>query len=581
MAEPITHERAFNECSIGFIVADRDETIVLVNNRACEMLDRKRTCLIGAVVSEIIPAMEEFLHSFTREGNSYTGCHVINKDEYLAMHIAPIMPGGASEGTLITLLDMGEFQRAVQELQAYKDRTRQFDSIFNTTSDGIWLCDGTGTILAINKTSEEFNGIEAKDFIGKNITFAAEKGIFDRSGTLEAIKARREVTIVQKVTKRKHSLMVTGTPVFDEEGHISMVVVTERDMTQLNSIRDQLAQTLMVTERYKNELAELSMRDFAEEGIIAESEEMRQTLRIAMKLAHLNASNILILGESGTGKGLLSKLIHKRSARHNKPFVQINCAALPESLLEAELFGYEKGAFTGAREQGKIGLFELAQGGTLFLDEIGDLPLSLQAKLLKYLDDNEIIRLGGIKPKKIDCTIIAATNRDLEVLTEAKQFREDLYFRLNSFVIRIPPLRERSGDIFELVHHFLELYNTTYKVNKRITHRALSVLNSYQFPGNVRELQNLFKQAVVMSEDDELDDFIIHACGRNRRASSPEAKQPAGPDPNLPDLMRLRERDMMKDALKRCRSTREMARYLGISQTSVIRKLRKHNLSRR
>ncbi len=577
MKRPMKLERIFNDCSVGFVVVDGAEEIQFVNDRACHMIGRARADLLGAAIGDVNPLLRDILRSDTP---CQKGHHVINKDKNLAVHIAPITTDGRAAGFFISLLDIRELKRITDELQSYQNRISQFDAIFNTTSDGIWLCDGEGTILAINKTSEGFNGIRAEDFIGKNIAFAAEKGIFDRSGTMEAIKARREVTIVQNVTKRKHSLMVTGTPVFDETGEIAMVVVTERDMTQLNVIRDQLAQTLMVTERYKDELAKLSMQDFAEEGIVAESEEMRKTLRVARRLAYLNVSNILILGESGTGKGVLAKLIHKKSVRQEKPFVQINCAALPESLLEAELFGYEKGAFTGAREQGKIGLFELAQGGTLFLDEIGDLPLALQAKLLKYLDDNEIIRLGGIKPKKIDCTIIAATNRDLETLTESRQFREDLYFRLNSFVIRIPPLRERTGDIFELVHFFLNRYNQTYQVDKRITHRALSLLNEYSFPGNVRELQNLFKQAVVMSEDDEVDDFVIHACGR--RAKTRNQKESFRKiDMPLADTMRLQERAVLEDAVKHCRSTREMARFLGIGQTSVIRKLKKYNLSLR
>ncbi|MEJ2731939.1 MAG: sigma 54-interacting transcriptional regulator, partial [Deltaproteobacteria bacterium] len=192
----------------------------------------------------------------------------------------------------------------------------------------------------------------------------------------------------------------------------------------------------------------------------------------------MEASNILILGETGTGKGLLAKLIHQFSHRKKKPFIQINCAALPETLLEAELFGYEKGAFTGAREHGKIGLFELAHEGTLFLDEIGDLPLAVQAKLLKYLDDHEIMRLGVIKPKPVDCTIIAATNRNLEASSRQRKFRQDLFFRLNTFVIQTPPLRERPDDIFELVNHLLAKYNRHYVLRRRISPGAMEQIKS-------------------------------------------------------------------------------------------------------
>ncbi|HPQ45571.1 MAG TPA: sigma 54-interacting transcriptional regulator [Syntrophales bacterium] len=462
-------------------------------------------------------------------------------------------------------------------LAFYKSRDRQLDAILNTSTDGIWVCDGSGMILSINRASEEFNGIRAQNFIGKNITYAAEKGIFDRSATLETIRAGREVAIVQYMTKKKHFLMVTGTPTFDEDGKISLVIVTERDMTQLNAMRDQLEETRMATEKYRDELAERSISELKDHGIIAESRETKSTLRTALKLAHLNASNILILGESGTGKGLLAKLIHKNSKRRNNPFVQINCAALPESLLEAELFGYEKGAFTGAHTHGKIGLFELAHEGTLFLDEIGDLPLTLQAKLLKYLDDKEIIRLGGTKSKKIDCTILAATNRNLEELSASKQFREDLFFRLNAFVLHMPPLRERPEDVLSLAGYFLEKYNKSFNAKKRMTTEVCKALVSYPFPGNIRELENILKQAVVMCEGDTLNTHIIQRLRYDKGKTVKTSQRYASPCLN--NQISVHEREILKAAMKKCRSTREMADYLGVSQSTVVRKVKKHNIS--
>jgi len=222
-------------------------------------------------------------------------------------------------------------------------------------------------------------------------------------------------------------------------------------------------------------------------------------------------SNILIQGESGTGKGLLAKLIHKSGSRSGKPFIQINCAALPENLLEAELFGYEKGAFTGAHQKGKLGLFELAQGGTLLLDEIGDLPYPMQAKLLKCLEDHEIMHLGGLKPIRIDCIVIAATNQNLEELVVEDRFRKDLFYRLNTFNFRIPPLRERPEDIFELANAFLVKYNRAYGQDKRLSYRAIEALESYAFPGNVRELKNLVKKSVVLADEQRIDGIIMQS----------------------------------------------------------------------
>jgi transcriptional regulator with PAS, ATPase and Fis domain len=274
----------------------------------------------------------------------------------------------------------------------------------------------------------------------------------------------------------------------------------------------------------------------------------------------------------------LAKFIHKSSKRKKNPFIQINCPALPESLLEAELFGYEKGAFTGAREQGKVGLFELAQEGTLFLDEIGDLPFSVQAKLLKYLDDHEIMRVGGTKPKIVDCTIIAATNRDLETLTKKRKFRQDLFYRLNTFIIRIPPLRERPEDILELVKYFLRKYNRAYKLRTRISPKALEVLQTHPFSGNVREVQNLLKKAVVMSDNEVLDEFILKTLESGVEKLT-RADIQKGHKLNLTEELLTFEKEILENAIARCKSTREVASYLGISQPTVVRKMKKHGLS--
>ena len=210
---------------------------------------------------------------------------------------------------------------------------------------------------------------------------------------------RSQINMVQYVGKTRKHLLVTGTPLLDEKGDIKLVVVNERDMTQLNVIREQLEDSQKVSRKYRDELIEMSALESDERTIVAESPNMKQVLHCALKLARLDASNILLLGESGTGKGLLAKFIHDRGGRRGHPLIQINCAALPESLLEAELFGYEKGAYTGAGEHGKAGLFELAQNGTLFLDEIGDCPISIQAKLLKYLDDPKSLEAGRPDPQ--------------------------------------------------------------------------------------------------------------------------------------------------------------------------------------
>ena len=456
------------------------------------------------------------------------------------------------------------------------ETNKKLEAILNTSSESIWVCDGKGTVLSINKASEHLLNVKAKDVVGKNVAGLVDQGFMDRSVTLEVIATRRQVSMMQYVAKTKKYLLVTGTPVIADDGTISMVISNERDLTRLNELREELQQARNVSNTYKKELAALNLLELREQDIIAESKEMQQVLKTAMKLATLDVSTILVIGESGTGKGLLTKFIHARGKRKNGLFVQINCAALPESLLEAELFGYEKGAFTGASEQGKVGLFEMAEGGTLFLDEIGELALPLQTKLLKCLDEREIRRIGGLKPIKIRCTVIAATNINLAREIQKKNFRQDLFFRLNTFTIRMPPLRERPEDVFEMTHFFLAKYQKAYGVKRRISSKAMERLLAYKFPGNARELKNIIKKAVVMSEKTLIDGFIELDARQERDGTRP------GPVRIKGDMNRRvldYEKNLMVQGLSVCKTTRSLAAHLGISQSAVVRKLKKHQLT--
>jgi transcriptional regulator with PAS, ATPase and Fis domain len=440
--------------------------------------------------------------------------------------------------------------------------------------------DGAGKIIDINRAAELDNKIKAKDVIGKSYFDLLELGITKKSIVPEVLKTKRRVTVVQTGTDEKSTWLNTGTPVFDDGGNIEFILSEPRDMTQLNKIKAELEEHRMVTEKFRDELAELSLIELKKQEIIAESKEMRQVLRTAVKLSKMQASNILILGDSGTGKGLLAKFIHNNGKRTKNPFIQINCAALPENLLEAELFGYEKGAFTGAREEGKAGLFELAHKGTLFLDEIGDLSLSVQAKLLKYLDDNEIMRLGGVHSKKIECMIIAATNKDLDSLVQKGKFRKDLFYRLNTFTIEIPPLKDRPDDIFELIQYFLNKFSKEYKLRRKINSESMEKLQHYSYPGNVRELKSILKRAVVLSEKEVLDNFffsridIEHNKDAKRFKSVEDYTYPL----SLENSLLAVEKNILSDALAKFKTTRKVAENLGTSKSSVIRRIKKYAL---
>ena len=579
MDQNITYQQIFNATSNGIIATDVSGTIVYINQKAEKMLGCNAEKHTGIFISELLPITGPQVMECLKTGRSKWGQHVIGEKLDMVLNITLIRQGKKIDGTVCNFQDMKQLKISPDEMESSSYLNKQLKTIIKASHDGIWVCDGQGKVIDINEASEKLNGIHAKHIIGKNVTDLVNGGLFDRSVTLEVLETKRQVSVIQKIKRTKKILLATGTPAFDDKGNIFLVVVNERDMTQLNAIQKQLEKSRMVTEKYKNKLAELSLLELKDQEIVAEDKKMRQVLSLALKLAHLSASDILILGESGTGKGLLAKFIHKNSHRNKKPFIQINCATLPENLLEAELFGYEKGAFTGARQEGKAGLFELAHEGTLFLDEIGDLPHSLQAKLLKYLDDHEVMRLGGLKSKKIDCTIIAATNRDLEGLVQQKRFRRDLFFRLNTFTIRIPPLRERTDDIFELVSFYMQKYGKAFRLSRRISPDALKMLQAYPFPGNVRELKNILKKAVVMSENESVDEMIrqsLSADAGHCVTPSINAHQGKGMTDQIFDV----EKEILQNAMTRCKSTREMARYLKISQPTVVRKLKKHRLYR-
>ena len=455
---------------------------------------------------------------------------------------------------------------------------RQFETIFHSSSDGIWVCDGSGVVININRASETLNGIRAEDVIGHNIKDLLARKVFDHSVTSRVLTSGQRQTVMQFIPKTGKYLLSTGTPSLTEDGRIALIVINERDMTELNTLRREFEKSQQVREKYRQELSDISLLELERNDIVAESAAMRRILQMALKLSHIGASNILVLGESGTGKGLLARLIHKNSSRHTHPLVDINCAALPENLLEAELFGYEKGAFTGADEKGKIGLFELAQGGTLFLDEIGDMPLPLQAKLLKYLDNKEIRRVGGTRSIKVECATIAATNKDLKALVAARAFRQDLYYRLNSFILQRPPLRERREDIAGLVRFYLSEANRTDNCARTISPQAMRLLQRYRFPGNVRELRNIIENAVVMSNDDQITEFILASIDEQEGDGFESLPRPMAAGEGLVGRLQAYERELLLETRRRCRTTREAARRLGISQPSVVRKYRQYKI---
>lgn len=571
-------QQILNSIPACIIAADTSGKIIYVNDASIERMAMADYKIPGRHISSVSKKLERMLKEFIVSWKPIHHEHVSLKGKLFNVEISPVMMNKEPVYVLFYFIEQNVVRSNPIGLSDQAYLRLQFDSSFKFANIGMWITDRRGVVLKVNTAAKKLIGVTEKEVIGKKITELVKKGVIDQALTPQILKSKKPLTRLLHVLKRDKFVMSSGVPVFDRDDNILFVVVNELDITMLKKLQGKLDRLSMVAERYKDELTDLNLQEIKQHGIIAESKEMKQVLQVALKIAHLKISDILILGESGTGKGLIAQFIHN-SYRKNKPFVQINCAALPESLLEAELFGYERGAFTGAGKNGKIGLFEMAQDGTILLDEIGDLPLSVQSKLLKCLDDHEIMHIGGLRPIKINCTIIAATNRDLKTRVKENKFRKDLFFRLNSFQIEIPPLRKRPEDIVALADFYLNEYNRQFKMNKRLSLEVVNELKHYAFPGNVRELKNILKHAVVMNENNLIDSIISQKTETGTSYERWLSALNEINDNNLNELLKDFESSVLKHAMERCGSTRKMAAYLGTSQSRIARLLKKHHMS--
>ncbi|MDI6881114.1 MAG: sigma 54-interacting transcriptional regulator, partial [Desulfitobacteriaceae bacterium] len=310
----------------------------------------------------------------------------------------------------------------LKQCSNFEEINHDLELIFLNSYDGISIVNNKGITVRVNPAMERLTGVKKEEVIGKDMRQLVKDGVFTDSVSLRVLENKEPTTIVQKSRAGKQTIM-TGTPIKDQNGKIKNVVINIRDITELYNLNEQLERTMELTNRYQWEINELRRQVIEQNDIVAESKEMQEILDLALRIAKVD-SMVLLLGESGVGKEVLAKIIHKSSNRFQTgSFIKINSGAIPASLLESELFGYEEGAFTGARKNGKPGMFQLATKGTLFLDEIGELPLELQVKLLRVIQEQEVIPLGGVKPIKINVRIIAATNKNLKRMMEEGKFR--------------------------------------------------------------------------------------------------------------------------------------------------------------
>ena len=504
-----------------------------------------------------------------RSGRPQIGIRYQINDRALYVNRSPIYHDQEILGVVSVFQKYTDLEKVVLEMESYKRTVKELNTIIQSTYDGLYITDGQGITTRVNPAWERITGLKPGDVLGKNTADLEKEGYVSRFVTPRILKEKTPVSLQAK-TYNNRDVLVSGNPVFDDQGDISMVVTTVRDLTEIRSLSRQLQQARELTARYQEKLDRLKRQISREEEIVAESMEMQKALELAMHVAPVSTP-VLITGETGVGKEVVARFIHKNSQDFAQgPFLKINCGAIPDNLLEAELFGYEPGAFTGASPKGKAGLFELAQDGSLVLDEIGELSLQLQSKLLNVLQDFELTRVGGVKKKKINCRFIFITNRDLEDMVSKGEFREDLYYRLNVIPLHLPGLQERKEDIPGLLTHFLHEFNTKYKRFVRLSPAVIEHLCEYPWPGNVRELKHLVERLVVLgdAEQIEIGDLPPNFVDRDLNLAG-EAQC------SLKETVHRFEVQVIRRAIQQHGSIQEAARQLQVNPATLYRKLQK------
>lgn len=558
----------------GVIIIDASGYIKVFNKMAEKLVGASKDGAIGKKITEIIP--NSGLPDILKNGNPQIGERLLLDGYTFNCNRWAIKLNEKIVGAISIFQDISQQEKLSNDLELIKKHNKELDDIIEAFSDGIYISDGESIGLRVNKSYERITGVKAEDLVGKPMKNVVKQGIVSKSVTLKVLENRETVTIAQKIGGKE--FLVTGTPIFNAEDEINRVVTTVRDVTELSNLQKKLTESKELTQKYYNELMILRKQQFAKDNLVFKSQEMKRIVEQASKAARFD-STCLLLGESGVGKDVIARLIYSNSLRQEGPFIKINCGAIPPGLLEAEIFGYERGAYTGARKEGKPGMFELAHKGTLFLDEIGELPLELQVKLLHAIQDMLIFRVGSIKPIQVDVRIIAATNRNLEDMIEKGEFRKDLYYRLNIIPILIPPLRERPEDILPLIELSLRQMNEKYNNNKQFKPEVIQCLLNYNWPGNVRELKNIIERLVVISsgemvgiEDipDNLQINKLYKVGLNYRFNCKS---------RLREVIEEVEKELLQETLKDYKSLRKAANVLGIDHSTLSRKIKKHKIS--
>jgi len=544
------------------ISIDSDEIINIFNPAAEKLLGKKHSDVVGAPFSSLFPTGQ--LPKIIQSGKTEPTQKFEANGKIFVSNRTPIVMDGKVVGAVAILQDVSDFEAISDELQTTLELKDELDAIIESSFDGIFITDESLRVTHANEAYSRITGVRMKDVLGKTMEELVEVGVYNQSVSIAVRERLEPITLTQEVITGK-TVLVTGNPIFDKHGELFRIVTNVRDITELNNLKREVEHLLFQESLKKAELCD---------NYIVKSPKSKELLDLTLRLGQVD-STVIILGESGVGKEVIANILHNNSIRKDKPMVHINCGAIPENLLESELFGYEAGAFTGALKHGKAGLFQIANKGTLLLDEIGELPLGLQVKLLRALQESEITRVGGVNPIKVDVRIIAATNRNLWEMVSQGTFRKDLFYRLNVVPIIVPPLRERREEIPALVNHFLKKLNNKYGLNKRISEKAIEHLIIYDWPGNIRELENVIERSYVTLASNLITEIKFELHDANSEKIFPLAL----PDkPKLKEAVEELEKRLILNTLKCYGSTRKAAAILGVSQPTICRKAARYGI---
>ncbi len=473
---------------------------------------------------------------------------------------------------IIILITTNKIGNIIKETEIFKSMQNDFFNILGAIHDDFVIINSCGVITHALPNFELLYGIPSQEAIGKTVYEMEKRKIFNPSVAARVFKSKKAETMLQYTGANKY-LMCTAIPIMDKYNNIEKVISYTRDITKYETLEMEYNNLEKTLKLYSAELEELRTYKSIP-SVIGIDHSFQKIISMIQKIAKFDAS-VLFLGESGVGKSMFAKLMHSQSSRASGPFIEIHCSTIPENLIESELFGYEKGAFTGANKEGKMGLIELANKGTLFLDEIGDLPNQIQVKLLKVLQEKKITHIGGISEKTVDFRLITATNKDLETMVKKGDFREDLFYRLNVITFRIPSLRERKDDIFPLCDYFIQKITLKHNISRSISNRTLDYLINYHWPGNIRELENVIERLVLTSEGYLITPEDLPAPIRSEDFSTIIGEN------SLKEILEKVEKQVVLDALKKHKTSIGVAKALGISQPSASLKINKYCKSKK